>query len=214
MQLSKAGAGAIAAHEAIILQAYDDGVGVTTIGIGHTDMAGLPKVTPGMIIPLQRAFEIFENDMRKYEAGVTSAIRRPLKQHEFDSLTSFHFNTGAIRTGSVDDKLNAGNVDGALATLSQYNKGGGRVLAGLVTRRKEEVAIFRTGRYPSRKILVKDRKNSAGRLMDPAAIVWRGSVEAPSLALDIPNPPLVQSPVKASPAPQSTIWGWLKGILS
>src|SRR5262245_38008162 len=135
MRLSKAGAGFIASYEACILETYDDGVGVLTIGLGHTSAAGAPPVRKGDIIPLARAWEIFANDMTKFEKGVDAAISRPVGQGQFDALTSFHFNTGAIKTGTVDDKLNAGNVDGALATLAAYNRGGGRVLQGLVKRR-------------------------------------------------------------------------------
>lgn len=208
MQLSRDGAAFIASFEAIYLEAYPDpGTGgePITIGVGYTAAAGSYKPRLGDIIPLSRAFSLFSESMRKYEAGVSRAIEIKLSQPQYDALVSFHFNTGQIAGGSVDDKLNAGNTSAALATLARYNKAAGRVLAGLEDRRRHEVALYRTGRYPPRKILIKDRRRSAGRLIDAREFVWRSQPAAPALALDLSKP----VPVVASPS-QS----WLKGLFS
>jgi GH24 family phage-related lysozyme (muramidase) len=197
MQLSKRGAGASAAHEACYLYAYPDpGSGGVpwTIGIGHTERAGLPKVRPGDRISFQRAWDIYATDAAKFEAGVNNAIRVPLKQHEFDALFSLHLNTGAVKTGTVDDKLNSGQREAALATWLQYNKAAGRVMNGLVTRRREEVELFRTGRYPSRQILLRETPTSTPRRINPDNIPWRGTTPATSVPV-VPLPAAPAAPI-------------------
>ena len=207
MQLSREGAAFIASFEAIYLEAYPDpGTGgePITIGIGHTAAAGGMRPRLGDIIPLSRAFSMFAEDMRKYEARVNRAVKVKLTQAQFDVLTSFDFNTGAVATGSVDDKLNAGNASAALATLARYNKAGGRVMAGLENRRRAEVDLFRTGRYPPRKITIKDRRRSAGRLIDAREFVWRSQPATPALAFTLP----------AAATPSAERKSWLGGLFS
>jgi lysozyme len=192
MQLSKRGAGFILGHEAIYLQAYRDAVGIWTIGGGHTAAAGGMAPRSGMIISFSQAIAIFKADMRKFEGRVSRAITPQIirLQFRFDALVSWDFNTGAVFKGSVDDKLNRGDIDGAMATLNRYIHAGGRVLPGLVKRRREEVAMFMHGRYPSRKILLKDRAGAQGRLIDPTTIPWDVPAQPMPLDLDRPIPPI------------------------
>jgi lysozyme len=197
MKLSKSGAGAILGHEAIYLEAYRDPVGIWTIGAGHTKAAGGMAPRAGMILSVDAALKLFGDDMRKFEARVIRAIKPAIiaPQHRFDSLLSFDFNTGAIDTGTVDDKLNRGDADAAMATLRAYVNAGGRRLAGLVTRRREEAEMFRSGRYPARKILLKDRAGAQGRYIDPANIPWG------NLPITIGAPAFDVSPPIAPPLP-------------
>lgn len=188
MRLSPRGAGAILGHEAIILQTYADPVGVLTIGAGHTAAAGGLVPKPGQIITLARALELFREDMAKFERGVTRAIRLVMQQHEFDGFTSFHFNTGAVQTGTVDDKWNAGDRAGAMRTLAAYVNAKGKRLPGLVTRRAEEVAMITQGRYPSRKILIRDRAGAQGRLVTPESLLQLAP-GSPAIEVDIPLAP-------------------------
>jgi lysozyme len=196
MNLSKSGAGAILGHEAIYLEAYRDPVGIWTIGAGHTKAAGGIAPRAGMVLTLDRALQIFADDMVKFEARVSRAVRPDVltTQPRYDALVSFDFNTGAIDRGSVDDKLNRGDIAGAMTTLQAYVNASGRRLAGLVTRRREEAEMFRFGRYPARKILLKDRAGSQGRYIDPANIPWGdlpGAVGTPSFDISPPiAPPL------------------------
>lgn len=196
MSLSAEGAGAILGHEAIYLEAYQDPVGIWTIAGGHTAAAGGLVPRAGMIITLAKAMEIFRADMAKFERGVSAAVRTKA-QHEFDGFVSFHFNTGAVKTGSVDDQWNAGNRAGAMKTLNAYVNARGQRLAGLVTRRKEEEAMIMRGVYPKRKILVKDRVGSQGRYVTVDQLP--GSHAAP-LAVEVDVPMI--APPAAKPAPR------------
>lgn len=204
-RLSKAGAGAGAAHEACYLFAYPDpgtGGDPWTIGVGHTAAAGPPVVRRGDRISLARAFEIYAADMGAVERDVRAAIRPELEQHQFDAACSFHLNTGAIRSGSIDDKLNRGDEAGALATWSRYINAGGKPMKGLITRRAEEIAMWKTGRYPVRKVLIKDTATGSGRYIAASAIPWRDDGEqpaapVPTVVIEADRPPvkIVKSPV-------------------
>lgn len=212
-RLSKAGAAFSAAHEAIYLYAYPDpGTGGEpwTGGIGHTRAAGLPNVKRGDRYSMTQVFDMYANDMGAVERDVRSTIKVELNQHEFDAACSFHLNTGALRSGSVDDKLNRGDRTGAFTTWGAYINAGGKPMKGLRTRRAEEIALFRTGHYPSRKILVRDTPTGSGRYISADSIPWRdfaepgsapaGGAVAPStpvIVLDVERPPvvIVKSPV-------------------
>jgi GH24 family phage-related lysozyme (muramidase) len=211
-QLSKAGAGFSAAHEAGYLYAYPDpgtGGDPWTIGFGHTAAAGAPVVRRGDRITLQRAFEIYAADMGRVERDVRGAIKPQLTQPQFDATCSFHLNTGAVRAGSIDDKLNRGDEAGALATWSQYINAGGKPLNGLIRRRREEIALWKTGIYPASKILIRDTPTGSGRYISTASIPWRGEsspASPPPIAADLPAPVIVKSPVPAQPARPVDPW--------
>jgi lysozyme len=85
------------------------------------------------------------------EANVRAVVEIPLTQDEFIALCDLTFNIG---TGNFDGStllrlLNAGDIDGAIAQFSVWNKAGGKVLAGLVKRRSAEAALFRLGAHCS-----------------------------------------------------------------
>lgn len=172
MILSNPGKGLIASFEAIYLHGYRDSAGVITIGIGHTAAAGgyAPKLSDR--ITFAQAIELFETRIGRYGREVDVAIKRNKPQYIFDAFTSAHFNTGAIRSGTIDDRWNRGDEAGALAVLNQYVNAGGKRLAGLVTRRQIETQLIRTGVYPARTVLVKDTPSSKGRVIAAASIPW------------------------------------------
>jgi lysozyme len=224
-QLSKQGAGFSAAHEAGYLYAYPDpgtGGDPWTIGFGHTRAAGLPVVRRGDRITLQRAFEIYAADMGRVETDVRKAFtRRELAQAEFDAACSFHLNTGAIKAGSIDDRFNRGDEAGALRVWGQYINAGGRPLKGLITRRAEEIALWKTGRYPSRKILIRDTPTGSGRYIDVSSIPWRDAPAAPApapvIAADRPPVKIVKSPVPspiAAPVGKQPAAPWWRRALA
>ena len=148
MKTSLKGILAIINEEALVLSTYRDAAGVLTIGVGHTAAAGGMAPKLGNRITIEQAIALLAADLAKFERRVSAAVKRTLAQHEFDALVSFDFNTGAIAGGTVDDKLARGDIDGAMATLQQYERAAGRKLAGLDRRRDNEEAMFRHGTYP------------------------------------------------------------------
>ena len=147
MKTSIDGICAILSHEAIVLKTYRDVAGILTIGAGHTAAAGVPKPVPGMKIDLVEALNVFNRDIRAFEADVNSAVKVPLEQHQFDAVVSWHYNTGAVRTATLTKKLNSSDFVGAAKEFARWNKADGKIVNGLVKRRKLETAIFTDADY-------------------------------------------------------------------
>lgn len=129
----------IKSFEGCLLVAYDDGVGVWTIGYGHTR-----GVYCGMVISQAQAEAYFEEDIVIYENCVNAYLSTyNFNQNQFDALVSFTFNLG---TDSIDT-LTA-NGTRSISTISdkilEYNKAGGVVWEGLVRRRVAEKELFDT----------------------------------------------------------------------
>lgn len=83
-------------------------------------------------------------DLRRFERGVLRLCPVPLTQGQFDALVSFAFNLGlgGLQRSSVRMRTNRGDKEGAVQRLLKFNKAGGRVLPGLVKRRKDEAALY------------------------------------------------------------------------
>jgi lysozyme len=125
----------IALHEGYRGTAYDDGVGMQTIGFGST--AGVKR---GDITTVERSLITLLKDANAHGEGIKRCITVPLFQHEFDAYASLAFNigTGAFCKSTLVRKLNALDYPGACAEILRWNRAGGRVLRGLVIRREAE----------------------------------------------------------------------------
>ena len=144
MKTNLAGIELIKAWEGLRTTAYQDSVGVWTIGYGHTSMAGEPKVTPGMRITPDQATAILANDLGKYESAVSSALKRTPTGNQFAAMVSLCFNVGPgnFLKSSVLTRFNAGDMQGAADAFLMWDKAGGKVLQGLVNRREAERKLF------------------------------------------------------------------------
>lgn len=145
MNLSDKGLMALISHEGIVQSRYKDSVGVWTIGVGHTAMAG--GIDPSKFagtLTMKEVFDLLRVDVAKYEAAVNRAVTVPLKQHQFDALVSFHYNTGAIGKATLVKKLNAGDVTGATKGFDAWVKP-----KEITERRMAEKALFHSGVYPA-----------------------------------------------------------------
>lgn len=146
MKTSPSGRAAIAAREGNVLTAYKDSVGILTIGVGHTSAAGPPTVKPGMKITAAVSDAILSRDLAIFESSVLNAVKVDMNQNEFDALVSLAFNIGggALSKSTLVKKLNAGDRAGAADQFLVWNKAGGKVLKGLVSRRAAERKQFLT----------------------------------------------------------------------
>lgn len=153
MVTSKKGRSLIKESESLRLEAYLDPVGIPTIGWGHTK-----NVKMGQSITVAQAEIFLTTDLVTAENVVLSLKHSELlTQGEFDALVSFVFNLGGPKflTGSTlrrridsllelrveEDEL----LDDIEYQFSRWKYGGGRVLPGLVTRRRKEALLFITG---------------------------------------------------------------------
>jgi lysozyme len=144
MKTNRAGIELIKAWEGQMLKAYQDAVGVWTIGYGHTSMAGEPKVTQGMTITADEAADILVKDLVKYEAAVSKALTRNPNENQFSAMVSLCFNIGPgnFSKSTLVKKFNAGDIQGAADAFRSWRLAGGKVLQGLVNRREAERQLF------------------------------------------------------------------------
>ena len=134
--------------EGLYLKAYLCPAEVWTIGYGHTGLKHNDgTVKAGRKITEAEAEALLMQDLNtKYAPGVRRLVKVPVTQHEFDALVSFHFNTGALGKSTLLKKLNQKDKGGAALEFLRWTRGGGKVLPGLVRRRKAEQYLFNTGR--------------------------------------------------------------------
>ena len=137
---SKNGLALTKQFEGCKLTAYQDSVGVWTIGYGHTGTFAVQ----GKTITQAFADQLLLADIAKFEAGVLKLVRAVINQNQFDALVDFSFNLGLGNLGSSTllKKLNAGDIKGAAEEFLRWDKAGGKVLAGLTRRRKAERDLF------------------------------------------------------------------------
>lgn len=133
------GLAVVKSFEGCKLRAYLCPARVWTIGYGSTG----PHVKAGMVITEKQAEDLLQEDLDRFEASVAKLADKP-SQNEFDAMVSLAFNigTGAFARSSVLRRHNAGNKNGAAEAFLMWNKGGGRVLKGLVRRRIAEKGLY------------------------------------------------------------------------
>lgn len=143
MKTSNSGIDLICSFEGLRLKAYDDGVGVWTIGYGTTVINGV-TVKKGDTCTADQAKSYMAQDLKKFESAVNTAVKVPLNQNQFDALVSLTYNIGigAFKDSTLLKKLNAKDYKGAAEQFPRWNRGGGRVLNGLIKRRKIEMELF------------------------------------------------------------------------
>jgi len=153
------------------LAAYRDCVGVWTIGYGHTSRAGAPSVGPGLKISDAEADEILSRDLGTFERGVADALRKApgdVLQREFDAFVDLAFNIGlgAFRSSSLLRAYLAGDKARAAEKFLDWTRAGGRVVPGLVARRKRERAWFLTGRLPGERLSERAAASEVAHFID------------------------------------------------
>lgn len=144
MKISNNGLNLIKQFEGLRLNAYDDGVGVWTIGYGTTKYPNGSRVKKGDKITQTQADHYIANDVATFERAVNMLVNVPLNQNQFDALVSFTYNLGAtnLSASTLLKKLNSKDYKGAAAEFPKWNKAGGKVMTGLVRRRKAEMELF------------------------------------------------------------------------
>ncbi|MGB0972713.1 MAG: lysozyme [Mycobacterium sp.] len=144
MKTSPAGLNLIKKHEGLRLRAYLCPANVPTIGYGHTGTVTFDDVRARKSITEEGAGHLLRLDLRHAEDAVNTMVKVPLCQHEFDALVSFVFNIGAWAFGksTLLRLLNKGFKYAVPGQLARWNRGGGRVLAGLVARRADEASLW------------------------------------------------------------------------
>ena len=128
--------------EGLVLTAYQDSVGVWTIGYGHTGT----DVKQGLTITEDQATILLAADVAWAVTCVNKSVTSAINQNQFDALVDFTFNLGCNSLGqsTLLKMVNAGDFAGAAGQFLRWNKAGGKVLAGLTKRRQAEADLFNT----------------------------------------------------------------------
>lgn len=141
MKISDRGLALIKEFEGCELTAYVCPAGVLTVGYGSTG----PHVKAGMTLTEEEAEALLRKDLERFEKCVNGAtFNYGLTQGQFDACVSLAFNIGCVnfRNSTVLRKLASGDDDEAADAFRMWNKGGGKVLPGLVRRREAERELF------------------------------------------------------------------------
>ncbi|NML16099.1 lysozyme [Azohydromonas caseinilytica] len=145
MNVSDGCIGLIKTCEGFRTTPYRCPAGIPTIGYGSTRYAdGRAVSLSDPPISEARACDILRTTLKEYENAVTRYVTVPLNQNQFDALVDFAYNAGAqnLRTSTLLRRLNAEDYVGAAQEFGRWIYGGGKVLPGLVRRRKLEKELF------------------------------------------------------------------------
>ncbi|WP_082238815.1 lysozyme [Niameybacter massiliensis] len=145
MRISKVGIDLIKSFEGCYLKAYKCPAGVWTIGWGTTEPINGIKPHEGMVITQKQADDLLIKNLKSYENAVNKYVTySKLNQNQYDALVSFTYNcgAGALQKSDLLNRINKGDVLGTADEFLRWNKGGGKVLPGLVRRREAERKLF------------------------------------------------------------------------
>lgn len=146
-------------HEGVMLRPYRCPARLWTISVGHV-------IDPNHLrVPFEKRLELpipegwdrtltmeevddlLAKDLDRFLAGVARLCPVGLTESRHHALTSFAFNVGLgnLQASTLRAKHNRGDFEGAAEEFLKWNLSAGKVLPGLVTRRKDERAFYLRG---------------------------------------------------------------------
>lgn len=136
----------IKSFEGLRLKAYKCPAGVWTIGYGTTIYPDEHKVQPMDICTKEKAEEYLKHDLIKFEDAVKRRITVDLNENQFSALVSFTYNLGEGNLCKSTLRRRLNNEDYDIGNeFGKWVKADGKVLSGLVRRRKSEKELFEKG---------------------------------------------------------------------
>jgi len=150
----------IKCHEGVRTKPYRCPALLWTVGVGHVidpshaavkheERRSLP-IPAGWdrTLTMDEVDAILAQDLARFERGVARLCPAALgHQGQFDALVSFAFNVGLgnLQRSGLRMKTNRGDFDEAADEFLKWTKAAGKVLPGLVKRRKDERAMYLSG---------------------------------------------------------------------
>lgn len=130
-------------YEGFRPQAYQDSVGVWTIGYGTTIINGQP-VKQGMTITQDQALQLVQQEVNKLWSKIESILKVKINDNQMNALVDFAYNLGynALKTSTLMRLVNESKFDEAANQFPRWVYAGGKVLPGLVRRREAERQLF------------------------------------------------------------------------
>ena len=163
MKVSKAGEDLMHFFEGYRNKPYRCSAAIWTVGWGHAmypDQLALPNVRKedglirsdyqlkdedARVWSKDELVELFKVDINTFERGVLRLSPNLVNhQSKFDAVVSFAYNAGLgnYQRSTIRMKVNREDWEGAAQAFMSWTKAGGKEVAGLVKRRKAEVALF------------------------------------------------------------------------
>lgn len=133
--------------EGFELKAYEDAVGIWTIGYGTTIVHGEP-VRKGDKISAQLADDLLVEDLKQRHVKLVQLIpsAKNYGANQTAALLSWAYNVGmaAVESSTLRQRINGGESAQIVVReeLPRWNKGDGKVLEGLTNRRNAEIKLF------------------------------------------------------------------------
>lgn len=156
MKVSKECIEMIKHHEGVRTKPYRCPALLWTVGVGHVidphhirvpfeERKNL-AIPSGWdrVLPMAEVNDILAKDLVTFERGVLRLCPTGLTQSRFDALVSFSFNVGLgnLQRSTIRQRHNRGDFEGTAEAFMDWTKAGGKVLPGLVKRRKDEAALY------------------------------------------------------------------------
>ncbi len=129
--------------EGLELDAYQDCVGVWTIGYGTTRIENRP-VQAGMHISQEKAEQLALAEIKKLRELITREVKTQLSANQIEALIDFCYNLGfnAFKQSTMIKLINQNKIKDAANEFDRWVYAGGKKLAGLVKRRAAEKSLF------------------------------------------------------------------------
>ncbi len=155
--MSAAAIKTIKCHEGVKTRPYQCPALIWSVGVGHvidpSHAAVKYEERRSLSIPdgwdrtltMGEVDAILAQDLGRFERGVARLCPAALgHQGRFDALVSFAFNVGlgSLQRSGLRMKTNRGEFEEAADEFLKWTKAGGRVLPGLVKRRRDERALY------------------------------------------------------------------------
>lgn len=138
------------------LDPYLDPVGIWTIGWGHAMRDAEGNFLRGEAnrqaatemypdgITRREALTLLRDDVRSVVFAIRKAVTTKINENQMAALISFTFNVGIgnLKSSTLLKHVNQGEFGSAAKEFAKWNKSGGKVLKGLIRRRKAESELF------------------------------------------------------------------------
>ena len=147
MQCNSRGIAIIKHYEGFYSTPYKCPAGLWTFGYGNIRDKEGQRVTADTapISDLEGEMLLME-ELDTVEGQIKRLAVIPLTENQFSAICSLVWNIGSgrFKASTLRAKLNRGDYEGASAEFPKWRRGGGRILPGLVRRRKSERELFET----------------------------------------------------------------------
>jgi lysozyme len=145
METSTNGLSFISKHEGWSATAYMDANDGWTIGFGHLIQEPAESYLINKTITKYEGLALMRADTSFAASVIRSNVKPPLNQNQFDALVSLVYNIGIdlFKNSTVLKRINSMDTPERISEAwKRFNKDDGKVLAGLVKRRAEEVELY------------------------------------------------------------------------